>query len=334
MATVGNTFPSLKDVYSQMDGDGKITSAIIDLFVQSNPMLEDAVAVECNDGTSHKTTVRNGLPEPQFRKFYQGVPSTKGDYTQVTDSTAMLSDYSYVDKDLADLNGNTNQFRLNEADAHIQGMNNTVQENIIYGNKGKNSSAFDGFATRYNSLSTNEGDLGYQVISAGGTGTDNTSIYLIGWGDKSAHLIYPKGSKAGLEHKNIGEDTVKDANGYSYQAYVDYFTWHVGLSLRNYRASGRIANIKVSDLGTANAPDLIELMIKLYHRCYKHANLVKAKQVWYVNETINTYLHLQARKDSNVNLTLDTVEGKPVLKFLGIPVKLCDQILDTESKVQ
>ena len=167
MATVGKTYLTLKDMYSQMEGDGKVTASIIDLFVQSNPMLEDAIAVECNDGTNHKTTVRNGLPEPEFRKFYQGVKNSKGDYTQVTDTVGMLADYSNVDKELADLNGNTNQFRLNEAEAHIQGMNNVVQENIIYGNKGVNAASFDGFATRYNTISTTPGDLGYQVISAG-----------------------------------------------------------------------------------------------------------------------------------------------------------------------
>ena len=333
MATKGNTYPSLKDYYSQLEGDGKITSTIIDLFVQSNTILEDAIAIECNDGTNHKTTVRNGLPEPQFRKFYQGAKCTKGEYTTVTDGTAMLSDYSNVDKDLADLNGNTNQFRLNEADAHIQGMNNTVQENIIYGNKGKNASAFDGFATRYNQISTTKGDIGYQVIDAGGTGTDNTSIYLIGWGEKSAHLIYPKGSKAGLEHKDLGEETVKDGNGDEYQAYRDYFSWKLGLSVRNYRASGRIANIKVGNLGTANAADICTEMVKLYHRCKKHAKIAKAKMVWYVNETIETYLHLQAMQKTNVRLTLDEVDGQPVVKFLGIPVKCCDAILDTEARV-
>ena len=333
MATKGNTYPSLKDYYSQLEGDGKITSTIIDLFVQSNTILEDAIAIECNDGTNHKTTVRNGLPEPQFRQFYQGAKNSKGEYTTVTDSTAMLSDYSNVDKDLADLNGNTNQFRLNEADAHIQGMNNTVQENIIYGNKGKNSSAFDGFATRYNKISTTKGELGYQVLSAGGSGSDNTSIYLIGWGEKSAHLIYPKGSKAGLEHQDLGEKTVKDGDGNDYQAYRDYFSWKIGLSLRNYRACGRIANIDVSDLGTENGADLITLMIKLYHRCKKHAKLSKAKLVWYVNETVETYLHLQAMNKTNVRLTLDEVDGEPIVKFLGIPVKCCDAILDTEAQV-
>ena len=333
MATVGNSYPSLRDYYAQLEGDGKITSTLIDLFIQSNTMLEDAVVLECNDGSKHKTTVRNGLPEPQFRRFYQGVPCTKGEYTTVEDTTAMLSDYSNVDKDLADLNGNTNQFRLNEAGAHIQGMNNTVQENIIYGNKGVNSSAFDGFATRYNTISSTKDTIGYQVIDAGGTGSDNTSIYLIGWGERAAHMIYPKGSKAGLEHKDLGEETVKDGNGNEYQAYRDYFSWKTGLSIRNYKTCGRIANIDVSDLGGSSAADIISLMIKEYYRVKKHAKIAGAKLVWYVNETIETYLHLQALAKTNVRLTFENVEGEPVLKFMGIPIKCCDAILDTEARV-
>ncbi|MBO7211124.1 MAG: hypothetical protein J6V44_09030 [Methanobrevibacter sp.] len=333
MATKGNTFLTLKDYYSQLEG-GQITSTIIDMNVSANPMLEDAVVIECNDGTTHKTTVRNGLPEPQFRKFYQGVKATKGDYTQVTDGCAMLADYSHVDKDLAELNGNTNQFRLNEAEAHIQGMNNTVQENVIYGNKGVNSSAFDGFATRYNTISEEAGTIGYQVLDAGGTGTTNTSIYLIGWGERASHFIYPKGSKAGLEHKDLGEVTVKDDDGNEYQALKDYFSWKLGLSVRNYRASARIANIDVAKLDTEDAANLIKLMVKAFHRADKFAKLTKAKLVWYVNTTIFTYLHLQALESKNVRLTYEEVAGQPVIKFLGIPVKLCDQILDTEDTVK
>lgn len=331
MATVGNTYLTLKDMYSQMEGDGKVTATIIDLFAQSNTLLEDAVAIECNDGTSHKTTVRNGLPEPEFRKFYQGVKCQKGDYTQVTDTTAMLDDYSLVDKKLADLNGNTNQFRLNEAEAHIQGMNNKVQTNIFYGNKGKNDVAFDGLATRYNKISTTKGNIGYQILSAGGSGSDNTSIWFVTWGDKHTHLLYPKGSKAGLQHVDKGQVTAQDGSGNDFEAYRDYFSWDVGLTVRNYRANGRIANIDVSDLSGANAADLITLMVRMYHRIKQHAK--GGKTVIYVNETIETFLHLQAMNKSNVQLTIDEFAGKPVVKFLGIPVKCCDQILDTEATV-
>ena len=319
MATIGQNYLTLKDMYSQMEGDGKVTAAIIDLFVSSNAILEDAIAVECNEGTHHKTTVRNGLPQPQFRQFYQGVECQKGDYTPVTDTTSMLDDYSEVDKKLADINGNTNQFRLNEAEAHIQGMNKTAKTNIFYGSKGKNASAFDGIATRYNKLSTTEGELGYQVVDGGGTGSDNTSIYFVTWGDRHTHLIYPKGSKAGLQREDKGQVTVQDAQGRNYEAYRDYFSWDLGLC------------VDVSDLGTANAADLIDLMVTAYYRIEEHAT--NGKTVIYANNTIRTFLHKQAMAKTNVNLSLDEAAGKPIVKFLGIPIKCCSEILNTEARV-
>ena len=331
MATIGQNYLTLKDMYAQMGGDGKVTAALIELFLTSNAVLEDAITVECNEGTNHKTTVRNGLPSVQFRNFYQGVECTKGDYTTVTDTTAMLDDYSEIDKKLADINGNTAQFRLNEAEAHIQGMNKTVKTNIFYGSKGKNAAAFDGLATRYNTLSDNEGELGYQVIDAGGTGDDNTSIYFVTWGDRHTHLIYPKGSKAGLQRTDKGQVTVQDDNGRNYEAYRDHFSWDLGLSVRNYRSSARIANINVSNLGTSDAADLIDLMVDAYYRIEEHA--VNGKTVIYANNTIRTYLHKQAMAKTNVNLSIDEAAGKPMVKFLGIPIKCCSEILNTEAAV-
>ena len=331
MATIGQNYLTLKDMYAQMEGDGKVTAAIIDLFMSSNAILEDAIAVECNQGTSHKTTVRNGLPQPQFRQFYQGVECQKGDYTPVTDSTSMLDDYSEVDKKLADINGNTAQFRLNEAEAHIQGMNKTAKTNIFYGSKDKNASAFDGLATRYNKLSTKEGELGYQVINAGGTGNNNTSIFFVTWGDRHTHLIYPKGSKAGLQREDKGQVTVQDAEGRNYEAYRDHFSWDLGLCIRNYRSSARIANIDITKLSGEDAPNLIDLMIDAYYRIEEHA--VNGKTVIYANNTIRTWLHKQAIAKRNVNLTIDNVAGKPIVNFLGLPIKLCSEILNTEQKV-
>lgn len=330
MATVGNTYLTLKDKYSMTEG-GKVTSTIIDLLSQSNVLLEDAVVKECNEGSTHKTTVRNGLPDVEFRKFYEGVNCSKGDYTQVTDATGMLEVYSQVDKALADLNGDVNQFRLNESQGFLEAMNQTVQENLFYGNKKTNPAAFDGLATRYNKLSTDGKSIGNWVLSGGGAGADNTSIWFVTWGDLHTHMLYPKGSKAGVQHENKGQQTATDSNGKMYEVYRDHFRWDLGLSVRDYRSSCRIANIDVSNLDGASAADLIKLMITAYHKVKRYAKT--GKLVIYVNETIETYLHLQAMSKTNVNLTVDEFAGKPVVKFLGIPVKCCDQILNTESVV-
>ena len=69
MAVIGNTYLTLKDKLAQTE-NGKAATAIVDLLAQSNALIEDAIVRECNEGSTHKTTVRNGLPEVEFRKYF------------------------------------------------------------------------------------------------------------------------------------------------------------------------------------------------------------------------------------------------------------------------
>ena len=330
MSLIGNTYLTLKDKFAQKE-DGKIATAIVDMLATSNALIEDAVVRECNEGSTHKTTVRNGLPEVEFRKFYQGVNCSKGEYTQITDSTGMLEVYSQVDKSLADLEGDTQQFRMNEAQAFLESMNNTVQENIFYGSKATNPAGFDGLSVRYNKISTDPKSIGYRVLDAGGTGSDNTSIWFITWGDLHTHLLYPKGSQMGLNHTDKGAQTATDNNGNMYEVYRDHFKWDIGLTVRDFRSTARIANIDVTKLDTDDAADLLKLMVSAYHRIKRFAKT--GNTVIYCNETIETYLHFQAMNKANVKLSVDEAMGRPVVNFLGIPIKCVDQIRNNEKKV-
>ncbi|MCV5633279.1 hypothetical protein OFN23_34560, partial [Escherichia coli] len=78
-----------------------------------------------------------------------------------------------------------------------------------YGNTSLNPERFMGMAPRYNDKSAANGK---NIIDAGGTQTDNASIWLMCWGENTVHGIYPKGSKAGLQHNDLGEQTLIDAN--------------------------------------------------------------------------------------------------------------------------
>ncbi len=330
MPIVGDTYLTLKDKLAQTE-NGKVTSTIIDLLAQTSSVLDDAIVKECNNGDSNKTTVRNGLPEAEFRQFYDGVQCSKGQYTQITDSTGMLEVYSEVDKDLADMNSDTNQFRLNESLGFIESMNQTVEENLFYGNKKTNPAAFDGLANRYNKLSTDEKSIGNWVIDAGGEGTTNTSIWFVTWGDLHTHLLYPKGSKAGLQHEDKGQQTKELPNGKMYEVYRDLYKWFVGLTVRDYRSTCRIANIDVSKLGTKDAADLIDKMVDAFNQIDDYNKT--GRTVIYCNRKVRTFLHKQAMNKTNVHLTLNEVGGKKIVEFLGIPVKTCNKILNTEDKV-
>ena len=117
MSALATTHPTLLDLAKRTDPDGRI-SDIVEILNQTNEILSDMVWVEGNLTTGHRTTIRTGLPAPTWRKLYGGVQPTKSTSAQITDNCGMLEAYAEVDKALADLNGNTAEFRLSEDRPH------------------------------------------------------------------------------------------------------------------------------------------------------------------------------------------------------------------------
>ncbi len=330
MAILTSTMPTLIDKFSRQDSTQKIMK-IVELMAKQNDILMDAEYMECNDGSKHKTTMRSGIPEPTWRMFNQGVQPSKSTTVPVLDTTGMMEDYGLVDKALADLSGNEAAFRASENLGKLQGFNNKAARYMFYGNTQSEPQAFLGLTPRYNSLAA---ESGRNIVDAGGTGSTNTSIWFVTWGELTTHLIYPKGSVAGFQHRNLGEDTVKDADGGEFQAYRDHFKWDIGMSVRDWRANARVANIDVSLLtaDAASGAKLIENMIKAYY-LLENPMQGEGKTVIYANRTIQTFLHLQAMNSKNVNLTLGEYAGRKIPELLGIPIKRCDELLNTEARV-
>lgn len=330
MAILTSTMPTLIDKFSREDSTKKIMK-IVELMAKQNDILMDAEYMECNDGSKHKTTMRSGIPEPTWRMFNQGIQPSKSTTVPVLDTTGMMEDYGLVDKALADLSGNADAFRASENLGKLQGFNNKAARYMFYGNSQTEPQAFLGLSPRYNSLAA---ESGRNIVDAGGTGSTNTSIWFVTWGELTTHLLYPKGSVAGFQHRNLGEDTVKDDVGGEFQAYRDHFKWDIGMSVRDWRANARVANIDVSLLtaDAASGAKLIENMIRAYY-LLDNPMQGEGKTVIYANRTIQTFLHLQAMNSKNVNLTLGEYAGRKIPELLGIPIKRCDELLNTESRV-
>jgi len=330
VAILTSTMPTLIDKFSRQDSTQKIMK-IVELMAKQNDILMDAEYMECNDGSKHKTTMRSGIPEPTWRMFNQGIQPSKSTTVPVLDTTGMMEDYGLVDKALADLSGNADAFRASENLGKLQGFNNKAARYMFYGNTQTEPQAFLGMTPRYNSLSA---ESGRNIVDAGGTGSTNASIWFVTWGELTTHLIYPKGSVAGFQHRNLGEDTVKDEVGGEFQAYRDHFKWDIGMSVRDWRANARVANIDVTQLTSdaASGAKLIENMIKAYY-LLENPMQGEGKTVIYANRTIQTFLHLQAMNSKNVNLTLGEYAGRKIPELLGIPIKRCDELLNTESRV-
>jgi len=324
---------TLLDWAKRLDPDGKVPK-IVELLAQTNEILDDAVFKEGNLPTGHLTTVRTGLPAVYWRLLNQGVAPSKSTTAQIQESCGMLEAWSSVDKDLAELNGNVNAFRLSEAMAYIEAMNQEMAGTLIYGNSGTSPEEFTGFAPRYSSISgAANGD---NVISAGGSSTDNYSIWLVVWGENTVFCNFPKGSKAGLVHENLGLQTVTvtaGVGGTLLRAFQDRWQWKFGLVLKDWRYVVRICNIDVSDLvGVTSAADLTEYMIKAMYRI---PNLNAGRAVFYMNRTVASMFDILRRNDviTGGGLTYDNVDGKRVMRFRGIPIRICDQLVTETTAI-
>jgi hypothetical protein len=208
-------------------------------------------------------------------------------------------------------------------------MNQTMASTLFYGDTGTDPEKFMGLAPRYSSTSAESGD---NIIVGGGSGSDNTSIWLVVWGPNTAHGIYPKGSQAGLKHQDLGEVTLEDAASGKYQGYRTHYKWDIGLTLRDWRYVVRIPNIDVSNLtkDASSGADLVDLMVQAIE---KVPNLGLGRATFYGNRTVSSILRRQITNTSNVRLSMDEIAGKRVMTFDGIPFRRNDAILNTEATV-
>lgn len=144
MGIIAEQRPTLLDVASRTE-DLKI-GAIAELLTENNEILSDMVVKEGNLPTGNKTTVRTGLPQATWRLLNYGVQPSKSKTAQITDTCGMLEAYAEVDKALADLNGNTNTFRLSEDMAFLEAMNQEMAKTLFYGDTSIDPEKFVGLA--------------------------------------------------------------------------------------------------------------------------------------------------------------------------------------------
>jgi hypothetical protein len=331
MATLSVTHPNLLDLAKRQDPDGKIAN-IVELLAQTNQILADMVWVEGNLIDGHRTTVRTGLPEPTWRKIYGGVQPTKSRTAQITDRTGMMEAYAEIDKALAELNGNRPEWRMSEEKAHMEGMNQDMAQKVFYGNEGTLPEAFTGLAPRFNLSSAPNGD---NIIKGGSSDTDNRSIWLIGWSEATCHGIIPKGSIAGLQHRDLGEVTIEniDGSGGRMQAYRSHFRWDAGLCVRDWRYVVRICNIDFSAL-TADASSGANLPNLMFQAMDCLPEMESVRPAFYMDRHVRRFVRQQVPSAVKAStLKMENVGGVLIETFQGIPMRRCDALAADEALV-
>lgn len=313
---------------------GLSNDGIVEILNKSTPLIEDMAFQNGNQLDGHMFRVRAGLPGVSFRAINEGVKSTRSSTKVIRETCAMMEAVSEIDKKLVDMADDQALFRLQESAAFIEAMGQRFAREVWYGDTGWEPKGIMGLAKRYSDLNGPAADY---ILDCGGTGNDNTSIWLIIHSTDTFFGIVPKNGRAGLQHFASG---VIDLNEYdddgkaqgTYQGYRDRFQWDVGVCLKDYRQVVRACNIDVTKLynDPGMADDLLLTVNRMTNRIY---NLNAGRPVFYMSRTLKDFWERQLLTSHYIEKSMEQATGKITTSYKGIPIHLDDMLLDTEERV-
>jgi hypothetical protein len=330
VAALSNLVPNLVDAAKLVDATGKAVP-LAEILMQDCALLEDMGWMQGSDSDGMDFLTRTGIPTPTWRKLNTGVQPSKGSTARVKFTCGHLEAVSNVDILLAQKYGE-NVIREIEDRAQIQGMQHEAQRALLYEKESSNPERITGLASYYESLSAENAK---NIVDAGGTGSDNTSIFLVTHGLDGFFGMYPKGSSAGLQVSAKKEPIViADAvgiGGATYEGYQSRFKWALGCGLADWRNCARICNIDYSNLMTgSSAADLVKFLTRA-------VNMVKqpGKTVLYMRREVLSALDEQGRASVSTGggITYGVVEGKRIVSWRGFPIKVVDAIKIDEARI-
>ncbi|WP_331000475.1 major capsid protein [Pectinatus frisingensis] len=332
MATIG-TAVTLADIKSRLDPNG-LPAQIVEVLNKENQIVADTLWMEGNLPTGNVTTQRTSIPTPSVRRLNRGVLPSKSTTKQVTDTCTIFEDFNDIDEHVLSIAPNKEAERTSQDAAFTEGFREKLADMIFYGDTDIDAGEFNGLAKRFVKMSDTKGKPGYQIVSADGNASTNSSAWFVEWGAQSVCGIYPRGETGAMTTNDKGLVPKTDSEGRIMYAWRTQFYWKPGLAVKNFRKVSRLANIDITKLktyGTSSdtSPLLMQKLVIAKNRIYQPGN-VKL----YVSPTVYDYCEIMLQDKKNVYITRQELMGKtPQLFFSGIPIIKCDAILETESAI-
>jgi hypothetical protein len=330
---IGSVY-TLVDLIKMMNpGDGNLVFCA-ETLARKNPIVKEVPILEANQALTHIGGRQNSLPTVGKRAINDGAAFSAHKETPVTAPMSLFEVFSKVDEEVIRLAGaKATQVRQRKDAAFVEAMTQALADEIIYGSVGDDPLGFDGLATMFDSSTVypnNDSTWYYNVQLNGGSGSDTTSIWAVEWGPEKAHLIYPKDTQGGIEINDLGLQLVDGTTaGTKLRMWITQFKWRCGLFVQDERCVQRIANVETS--GAEHIFDEDKLITAL-NRLPEGGEGPLTRI--YVNRTLKTQMEIRVKDKNNMFITnFADAFGQPVLRFRGVPVQVCDAILNTETAI-
>ena len=323
---MANEYLNIAEAAKRRGPQGNVAT-IAELFTQINDILKDGPMVMANDIYSHWETVRTKLPTVAPRLINQGAARSASKTKQVQESIMLLEVFADMDEQAIDHEPDKQKALRNELQPFFEAMLQEFTRIFFYGNPGVDSAECLGLATRYNLLA----DTNVWAVGAG-SGSDQTSVWMIEWGEMKFKLIYPRDSKSvGIQDEDLGKIRSYDSSTNPLMVYSHQIKAEFGWSLVNAKAVQRLCNIDTTTLGTNDllASNAMRKMIIAKNQL----PLFGKNAVIYCNRTTKTQFDIWATEKSNGFYLMKNITGEPLTVFQAIPVHMAEQITDLEDLV-
>lgn len=334
MAELDNVNPTFLDLQKILDPAGNVVQVAEVLNETNEGIMEWMTWQEGNLPTGHMHAFATELPSVSYGALYKGVTASMGRNRQVTDTTMQFQSLAEVDTRSVDMASNPEMARWIHDRKHLTAIREDFFRLLFYGDPATNHLHFRGFAPRFADTSANNGD---SVILSGLTpsGSDNESIWLIGWSPETCFGIIPRNAPGGPGLQMMDSGVVElengDGNNGRLKVYRTWFEMWAGLAITDWRYVVRLANVDYSQVNPDPAdggPNLIEKMKEMIERIPGEASDVRL--AFYASRNMRQRIRQQyANSVKNATLTMEAVGGtspRAQVGVDGIPVYRVDAL--------
>lgn len=296
-------------------------AAVLGELAQQNDWIDEVPWYPATHGSFNKQLQGSRLGKGSFTYLNGPVPSITSGTEEITEPVKMYEADSLVDERLLLGVKDAYKVRDSEDELNLAGIIQDWVYQLIYADLGDTPDAMKSLVKRRPNILAN------RVWSAGGSGSDETSLWLIELSKRGFYMVHGNDS-AGLKNEDRGKHrvTVPVGTG-SMWAWVRHYGIWGGMVLRDERALLRYANID-ADGGTYgfSASTFIAMKNRLPS--------LGRNAVAFVNRDLKVQLDQQAYTKSNVSFTLREVQNYGPITFIAdVPVRMLEAILSTETAI-
>lgn len=343
------------DFAKGLDAKGNFVHRCINLAVKANEMLDDITVIEANNGTALETTVRTETPKPVWTQYYGGIPSNKGSKAKIKVACGRMATKILVDKKLYDDAKDKDAVLADEVQSAQDGMKMEMGNMLVYGLLADNPLGFNGLFKHYSAYEPSAGcddtESAHYVLNAlkaysgAPAASDDSyltnlgSIALVGWSPNTITCFHSENHPQGgieITPKRVVDVADPDIGGdATFEAYLQYFYWELGLAVRDFRFGGRICNIQRDKMldttaGTAGAQAYVELIDRLAMRVHDSG----VRQAFYMDKQMFENISVLFSRLTRANaITFQHVEGRKERRLFGVPVRIQEAMKVAEDPV-